>query len=75
MPDPTFQAIIRRFWGDRDPMEARDAMPMEPIERYMQFRRLNDRGWGRIIRMHGPDGAQQYRDAMRELGKTLGLEG
>ena len=73
MPDRAAQAVVKRFWGDYQPVDT-TATSMMPIERFMQYKRLNDRGWQRIIERHGPDGAQQYREAMRELGRGLGLE-
>ena len=74
MPDRAAQAVVKRFWGETDKFAAPSGFEPAPIERYMQFRRLNNQGWKRIIGMHGVEGAQQYRDAMRDLGKNLGLE-
>ena len=71
MPDRAALAVIRRHWGDLPERAVPDAAP---IERYMQFKRLNNAGWRNIIGAYGPDGAQEYRDAMRKLGQTLGLE-
>ena len=73
MPDRAAQAVVKRFWGDYEPQQAQ-ASQMAPIERFMQYKRINPQGWQRIIARHGPDGAQQYRDAMRDLGRGLGLE-
>ena len=72
MPDEAARAVVKRFWGDYEPPSPTKGMA--PIERLMQYRRINQRGWENIIRKHGPDGARQYREAMQELGHELGLE-
>ena len=72
MPDRAAQAVIRRFWGDDLP--AQTAPTLAPIERFMQYKRLNNQGWRRFISAHGPEGAEQYRAYMRALGRELGLE-
>ena len=73
MPDRAALAVIRRHWGD-SPERSGGVTDAAPIERYMTFKRLNNSGWRNIIGAYGPDGAQEYRDAMRKLGQTLGLE-
>jgi hypothetical protein len=73
-PDEAARAVVQRFWGDRGPSASAGVPHREPIERYMDFRRINNDGWRNIISAYGPDGAQEYREAMRRLGQTLGLE-
>lgn len=73
MPDEAALAVIRQIWGDR-PESPAPADNISPTERFLQYKRLNTHGWARLIARKGLQGVREYRDAMRELGKGLGLE-
>ena len=73
MADEAAKAVIRRYWGNRAPIDttARQA----PIEQYLEYKGINPGGWGRIIQSQGKEDAQAYREAMQQIGRDLGLEG